>query len=110
MTASFTLLVLSSKDRGASSPSLAGIKGCAVGGVTTPEDIAGAWHSYEISPMGANLQMPFFRNDSGEVIVGIRLNERPAEIDGLVPFAPGYYLWSDLKNYWNNRIDTYVHE
>lgn len=90
--------------------SLAGIKGCAVAGVASPEEISKAWHSYEISPMGANLQMPFFRNDRGEVIVGIRLNERPAEIDGLVPFAPGYYRWNDLKNYWKNRIDTYVHE
>ena len=60
--------------------------------------------------MGANLQMPFFRNERGEIITGLRLNERPVAVVGLEPFAPGYYRWEDLKTYWNKRIDTIVYE
>ena len=50
--------------------------------------------------MGANFQMAFFRNDSGEVIAGMRLNEPPVEIKDLKEYAPGYYKWNELKEYW----------
>lgn len=90
--------------------SLAGLEGCSPVGVSTPDEVARAWRSYEISPMGANLQMPFFRNERGEIITGLRLNERPVAVVGLEPFAPGYYRWEDLKTYWNKRIDTIVYE
>ncbi len=66
----------------------------------TPEDAAVQWQTFRISPMGANFQMAFFRNDSGEVIAGMRLNEPPVEIKDLKEYAPGYYKWNELKEYW----------
>ena len=54
--------------------------------------------------MGANFQMAFFRNDSGEVIAGMRLNETPVGIKDLKEYAPGYYKWNELKKYWGNRL------
>lgn len=44
------------------------------------EEAARRWPNWRISPMGGNLQMIFYRNDTGNVIVTIRLNERPAVI------------------------------
>lgn len=62
------------------------------------EEAARRWPNWRISPMGGNLQMIFYRNDTGNVIVTIRLNERPAVIPGLEETAPGFYDWEKLKN------------
>lgn len=90
--------------------SLAGLDGCSPVGADTPEEVARVWRTYEVSPMAANLQITFFCDKNGEIIAGLRQNERPACIKNLTPFAPGYYRWSDLKNYWNNRIKTFENE
>lgn len=62
------------------------------------EEAARHWPNWRIAPMGANLQMIFYRNDAGHVIVTIRLNERPARIAGMEESAPGFYDWENLKN------------
>ena len=83
--------------------SIAGIDACSPAGAGTPEDAAVQWQTFRISPMGANFQMAFFRNGSGEVIAGMRLNETPVGIKKLKEYAPGYYKWNELKEYLGNR-------
>lgn len=65
---------------------------------TDPDRLAEVWNDYAISPMAANVQIVFFRNDSGDVIAKIMLNERetsvPVESD-ILPF----YHWNDLRRY-----------
>lgn len=52
--------------------------------------------SYEI-PMGASLQLVFYRNDGGEVLVKALVNEKEATLP--LPGGP-YYRWSDFKEHY----------
>ena len=72
--------------------------------VSGPDDASLAWQAYNLTPMAANLQLAFFRNDKGDVIVAPRLNERPVRIDGVKEMknAPGYYNWADLRSFWKS--------
>lgn len=72
--------------------------------VSGPEEAALVWQAYNLTPMAANLQLAFFRNDKGDVIVAPRLNERPLRIDGVkeMPGAPGYYKWNELRRFWKS--------
>lgn len=66
-----------------------------------PEEAMAQWQSYNVSPMGANLQIILFRNDAGETIATVRLNERPVQVRDVANYpAPGYYRWDDLRNKW----------
>lgn len=47
--------------------------------------------------MAANLQMAFYRNGSGDVLVKVLFNERETRIRGLEPAAGPYYRWPDVK-------------
>ena len=48
--------------------------------------------------MAANLQMVFYRNDTGDVLVKVLFNEREASVRGLEPASGPYYRWSDVKS------------
>lgn len=66
------------------------------------EEVAREWRNFEISPMGANLQLIFFKNNAGNVIVLPRLNEIPVEISDVPQAAPGFYDWEILKTYFSS--------
>ena len=48
-------------------------------------------------PMASNLQMVFYRNAAGEVLVKVLYNEREMRIRGLEPVPWPYYRWADLR-------------
>ena len=56
-------------------------------------------------PMGASVQLVFFKNDANDVIVKVLLNEKEATL----PFdavSKSYYKWSDFKAYYLPRISA----
>ena len=61
------------------------------------DDVASRWPNYSIAPMAANLQLIFYRDASGQVLVQPLLNEHPARISGLDETAPGFYSWPAFK-------------
>lgn len=63
------------------------------------------WHDYELSPMAANLQMVFYRNDSDDVLVKFPLNEEEVMMPISSDTAP-YYSWHAAREYLLNRIDS----
>ena len=67
-----------------------------------PDEAAEKWRNFEISPMGANLQLIFFRNKAGNTIVLPRLNETPVLISDVPQAFPGYYDWDLLKTYFSS--------
>lgn len=67
-----------------------------------PGEAAQKWRNFEISPMGANLQLIFFRNAAGNVIVMPRLNEVPVAISDVPQAFPGFYDWELLKTYFTS--------
>lgn len=73
-------------------------------GSEDPEEVALKWRNYEISPMGANLQLIFYRNGAGDVLMAPRLNEAPVKISDVPEEAPGYYDWETMKIYFGEKM------
>lgn len=62
----------------------------------------------EILPMATNLQMVFYRNASGDVLVRMLHNEK----DFTLPISPAYdrlYRWTDVKQMMADRIHRLEH-
>ena len=78
---------------------LMGTEGC-TGSGTSLDDATEACQAYAVSPMGANLQLVFYRNTGGNVAVAPRLNEQPLKIEGMEQMVPGFYNWADLRRQW----------
>lgn len=75
----------------------------------TLEELADTWRSYEIFPMGCNIQMVFARPTkkknytADDVIVKVLLNEHPVKLP--VPFVNGDYVsWPALRTYYLEKI------
>lgn len=73
--------------------------------------IADKWVDYDIVHMGSNLQMIFYRNKAGKVIVKFLLNEEEALID--IDFYkdekgrefPYYYDWNEVEAYYRAKLE-----
>lgn len=66
-----------------------------------------AWEkcpSWKYMSMATNLQMVFFRNAAGDVLVKILWNEKETLVRGLKPKSGPYYAWTDLKAHIHSRI------
>ncbi len=61
------------------------------------------WRSYEVFPMACNVQMVYYRNDAGDILVKILLNEREASLPVATDIAP-YYRWSDVRDYFLDKL------
>lgn len=64
-----------------------------------------AWRDYHLSPMAANIQLIFFRNEAGQVLVKILLNEDEVFLPVECPTAP-FYPWNDLRGSWLEKSST----
>lgn len=71
-------------------------------------DMAGiheAWQNYYVSPMAGNIQLVFFRNADADIIVKILHNEKETAVEGLDSAVFPFYKWSELKSYFEGRIN-----
>ena len=66
------------------------------------------WINYKVFPMGANIQLVFYRRSRNDkdVLVKVLLNENEATLPVKTDCAP-YYRWSDFKKYYLDKLDTY---
>lgn len=67
--------------------------------------------TYELIPMGANMQMVFYRplSDHDDWLVKVLLNER--EVTLPVPSVRGpYYSWPVLRRHYLDRLDSFTEE
>lgn len=74
------------------------------------EDLASAgWHDYKAIPMGANIQIVFYRPENNlsedDVLVKVLLNEKETVLPIASDMAP-YYKWSDLKEYYLKKLNA----
>ena len=84
---------------------LAGLMGLKGPGDRIPQEkVNSSWQSFEQIPMGTNLQMIFYSNRKGEVLVKFLYNEKETFIPALTPVSGPYYRWSDAKAYFLKRI------
>ena len=68
-----------------------------VGDRLTFDEACYKWLGDKLIPFASNLQMIFYRNRSGEVLVKFLYNEQENLITGLEPYSGPYYRWSDFK-------------
>lgn len=54
--------------------------------------------------MGASLQLVFYRNDAGDVLVKVLVNEKEATLP-LTSVSGPYYRWSDFKAHYQPIVD-----
>lgn len=73
------------------------IDGC-YGSTDDPHRLHEVYADYKISPMAANVQLIFFRDKHGDVIVKVMLNEREVSLPVATDIAP-FYRWADLRSY-----------
>lgn len=73
---------------------------------TDPYKYYAAWQDYKVSPMGANLQLIFFKpvdkKSDKETLLLILHNERPVTVPLQSDKAP-FYRWNDLKTLWTQE-------
>ena len=59
--------------------------------------------SYDLIPMAGNIQLIFYRNAEGDVLVKCLLNEEEVRLPA-TPVSGPFYRWSDLRNYYRDKI------
>lgn len=57
-------------------------------------------------PMGSSLQLVFYRDDGGDILLKALLNEQETTLP-LTPVAGPYYRWSDFKAYFLPLVNSY---
>ncbi len=57
------------------------------------------WYDFQMMPMASNLQMIFFRNKRGDVLVKLVYNDKETTIPALKSFVGPFYRWQDLREY-----------
>lgn len=72
------------------------------------KDIKEEWVGFQLLPMGSNIQMIFYRNKAGEVLVKLIRNENETVIPALPTFQGPYYRWEDLRAYFIDRINANI--
>lgn len=70
--------------------------------VSDLDSVGMVWNDYRVTCMGTNLQLIFYRNKAGDVLVKLLHNEREARIP--LPGAP-YYRWEDFREYCESKFE-----
>ncbi len=70
------------------------------------ERVADKWVSYDICYMGSNLQLVFYKNKEGNILVKALLNEKEARLPIESNLAP-YYDWNELSKYYRSKIEFF---
>ena len=74
------------------------------------EDLANKWVNYDIVHMGSNIQLIFFKNKKGTILVRALLDEREATLpvecykDEKGNEYPYFYEWSKLEKYYRDIL------
>lgn len=72
---------------------------------------AHGWWACLVFPMASNIQFVFYRENlfDKDVLVKVLLNEQEATLPVKSDIAP-YYRWSDVRQYYLNKINSYEKE
>ena len=61
------------------------------------------WNITKASQFASNLQMIFYRNKAGDVLVKFLYNEQETSLDGLECVSGPYYRWTEVKRHLSER-------
>ena len=68
-----------------------------------PEKVMDCWRHWDI-PMGTNLQLIFYRNDAGDVLVRVMLNEEDIDLP-LTAVEGKFYRWDEFYGHYMRHCD-----
>lgn len=66
------------------------------------------WPGFKYLNMATNLQLIFYKNKKGDVLVKLYRNENETTIPALKPYFGPYYRWSDLRAYFMEKMEGFV--
>ena len=72
-----------------------------------PNNALVQWQAWRYIPMCTNLQMIFYRNRKGDVLVKFLRNEQETLVPALTPVYGVYYRWQDVRRYLLTRTCDY---
>lgn len=75
--------------------SILGLEG--VGDRLTLHEAQERWYGTGYIPFAANLQMVFYRDRRGDVLIKCLVNEHETLLKGLVPVTGPYYRWTEVR-------------
>ena len=64
-----------------------------------------AWQDFRVSPMGANLQLIFYRNKKQDILVKFLLNENEVSLPIKSDMKP-YYPWDEVSDFLWKKVVT----
>lgn len=80
-----------------------------VGSALSEADILDQWPAWKYICMASNVQLIYYRNKQGDVLVKVLYNEQECLLDGVETVSGCYYRWNDVRALWLNshRFATY---
>jgi len=83
-----------------------GIEGCCTP-AAEGQPIEEVWRNCEVSPMGANIQMLFYRKGkSDDILVKVLHNEKEVHLQGIETDCWPFYHWSELRAALYDRLES----
>ena len=73
--------------------------------VAGPAEVYKHWCDFKATPMASNIQLVFFENKSGDVLVKFLHNEKEVHIPVKTDIWP-YYHWNEVKEYYQKRLSA----
>ena len=71
--------------------------------VAGPSEVYKYWCDFKATPMASNVQIVFFENKKGDVLVKILHNEKEVHIPVKTDNWP-YYHWNEVRDYYQKRL------
>lgn len=81
--------------------SLMGLQG--IGDRLSYKEVSNNWFGAAYTCFAANIQLIFYKNGKGDILVKCLLNEKETLIKDLEAYSGPYYKWSDVRSYWLKR-------
>lgn len=73
--------------------------------VAGPAEVYKHWCDFKATPMASNVQIVFFENKAGDILVKFMHNEKEVHVPVKTEQWP-FYHWNDVKEYYQKRLST----
>lgn len=73
--------------------------------VAGPTEVYKHWCDFKATPMASNVQIVFFENKAGDILVKFMHNENEVHVPVKTDHWP-FYHWNDVKDYYQKRLST----
>ncbi len=81
---------------------LMGLEGCSYS-TDNLETLSDFWNICDIIPMAANIQLVFYHNEDGDILMKVLFNEKETALPIQAMCGP-YYRWNEVRDYWQDVL------